>query len=93
VEFRPRDLRLALVEASEGRVGSLADRLLLTCFQYDPALGRYTPAVNAALRLLGLLTVAVLGGFILSSVLKEGKSGRGRVAGEPRRKKEGAVHG
>jgi protein SCO1/2 len=93
LEFRPRDLRLALVEASAGRVGSLVDRILLTCFRYDPTLGRHTPAVNLVLRLLGLLTVAVLGGFILASVLKERKTARNRGAGGPHRERQGTAHG
>ena len=41
VEYAPKDLRLALVEASQGRIGSPVDRLLLYCYQYDPAAGRY----------------------------------------------------
>jgi protein SCO1 len=43
VEFPGRDLRLALVEASQGRVGTSFDRFLLTCYRYDPAARRYVP--------------------------------------------------
>ncbi len=43
VDFKPRDLRFALVEASGGRVGTTLDRVLLTCFKYDPMTQRYTP--------------------------------------------------
>ena len=42
VRFEPRDLRLALAEASEGKVGSPADQVLLLCYRYDPATGAYT---------------------------------------------------
>jgi protein SCO1/2 len=41
VDYDPRDLRLALVEASQGRVGTTLDRVLLKCFRYDPAARRY----------------------------------------------------
>ena len=45
IRFEPRDLRLALAEASEGKVGSPADQVLLLCYRYDPTTGKYTPAV------------------------------------------------
>jgi protein SCO1/2 len=59
------DLRLALVEAGQGRVGTLADRVRLLCYGFDPVRGVYTPAVMAILRVCGVLTLLVLGGGIL----------------------------
>jgi protein SCO1/2 len=62
MDYPARDLRLALTEASGGRIGSLVDHVLLACYRYDVATGRYTPAVMTALRvtaagtLLGLMT-------------------------------------
>ena len=50
VEFAPRDLRLALVEASDERIGTLVDALLLFCFHYDPATGRYSRLALDAVR-------------------------------------------
>jgi protein SCO1 len=64
VEFAPRDLRLALVEASNERIGSLVDQLLLFCFHYDPATGRYSRVALTAVRAGGVLTLAALGGFL-----------------------------
>jgi protein SCO1 len=64
VEYAPKDLRLGLVEASAGRVGSPVDQLLLYCYQYDPVRGRYGAAVMRTVRLLGILTVVSLVGFI-----------------------------
>jgi protein SCO1/2 len=61
VEYPVRDLRLGLVEASDGRVGSATDQILLLCFHYDPSTGKYGFAVMAALRVLGVITVAVIG--------------------------------
>jgi protein SCO1/2 len=60
VEFKPRDLRLALVEASGGRVGTTIDRVLLTCFKYDPMTQTYTPFVFGFVRIGALLSFAAL---------------------------------
>jgi len=65
VEFAPRDLRLALVEASGERIGSLVDQLLLFCFHYDPATGRYSRVALNAVRAGGVLTLAALVGFVV----------------------------
>jgi protein SCO1/2 len=56
-DYAPRDLRLALVESSQGQVGTLADRALLRCYAYDPATGKYGFAVMTAMRTGALLTV------------------------------------
>jgi protein SCO1 len=81
VEFPPKDLRLALVEAGQGRVGTSFDRLLLTCYRYDPASRTYVPI---ALWFVRASALAVLGG--LSVVLgifwrREWKGRRGAAAG------------
>jgi protein SCO1/2 len=65
VEYSPRELRMALVESGEGRVGSPVEELLLYCFQYDPTSGRYGVVVMNVVRLGGLLTVALMAGFVL----------------------------
>ncbi|HEX8118843.1 MAG TPA: SCO family protein [Pyrinomonadaceae bacterium] len=57
IEYAPKDLRLALVESSEGKVGSPVDELLLYCYHYDPATGKYGAAVMNILRAAGVLTV------------------------------------
>lgn len=67
VEYAPRDVRLGLVEAGEGAIGSAVDEVLLYCFRYDPATGQYSTAVLAILRLAGLLTLAALGIYFLVS--------------------------
>lgn len=56
IDYAPKDLRLALVEASEGKVGSPVDSLLLFCYHYDPISGRFAP-VMGVLRAAGVLTV------------------------------------
>jgi protein SCO1 len=63
VDFKPRDLRLALVEAGGGRVGTTLDRVLLTCFKYDPMTQSYTPFVLGFVRIgagLSFLALATL---------------------------------
>ena len=65
LDFPPRDLRLALVEASAGRIGSAVDQALLYCYQYDPATGKYSLVIMNVLRLAGLATVMLLGTFIV----------------------------
>ncbi|MCF4125749.1 electron transporter [Methylobacterium sp. SyP6R] len=60
-----RDLRLALVEAGEGRVGGLADRLVLLCYGYDPQTGIYTPLIRRILAASGLATVLGIGLLVL----------------------------
>lgn len=60
VEYAPRDLRLGLVETSAGTIGGLADQILLFCFHYDPATGRYGAGAMKAIRLGGVATILLL---------------------------------
>jgi protein SCO1/2 len=71
VEYGPRDLRFALVEASAGRVGSPVDTLLLYCYHYDPMTGRYGLAIMRAMRLAGAATVLAIGSFIVMMLRRE----------------------
>lgn len=65
IDYGPRDIRLALVEASDHKVGTPVDRLLLYCYHYDPATGKYGLVLLNVLRLGGVLTVVTIGGLIL----------------------------
>lgn len=60
VDYPPTTLRLSLVEASEGKVGSLVDQLTLYCYHYDASTGTYSAAVMNIMRLAGLVTVMLL---------------------------------
>lgn len=60
VEFSARDLRLALTEAGEGRTGSIVDRVLLTCYQFDPASRRFGPYIVGFMRVGGALIAAAM---------------------------------
>jgi protein SCO1 len=73
VEYSPKELRLALVESSQGRIGSKVEELLLYCFHYDPTVGRYGWAVMTLVRAGGALTVALVLGFIVLMRRREGR--------------------
>jgi len=69
LKFNPKEVRLALMEAADGRAGSIFDRIAHRCFPYDPKTGRHTPRVMQIMR-VGVSLVAVgLGGFIAFTVL------------------------
>ena len=71
VEYAPRDMRLGLVEASEGKIGGLVDAVLLYCFHYDPQIGRYSAMTMNMVRLGGALTLAALASFVLLMLWRE----------------------
>jgi len=65
VQFPAKQLRLALVEAGRGEVGSVVDKVLMRCFMYEPSHKKYGFYIWGAMRLGGALTVLILGGFLL----------------------------
>ena len=71
VEYAPKDMRLSLVEASNNKIGTVADQILLFCYHYDPSTGRYSVAALNLVRAGGILTVAALGAFILLAWRRE----------------------
>jgi protein SCO1/2 len=64
LEYNPKTLRLSLVEASDGKIGTTVDRLLLYCFHYDSSEGRYAPVARNIMRVGGAFAVVALGGFL-----------------------------
>lgn len=76
LDYPSRDLRLALVEAAGGGIGTLTDRVLLFCFQYDPATGRYSSLTLNLIRLGAVVTLAVLGGGVLLMLRREKRAAR-----------------
>src|SRR5271166_2692282 len=65
VEYSPKDLRLGLVEASANRIGSPVDNILTYCYHYDPQTNKHSLIVARVVQLGGLMTVFMLGGFML----------------------------
>lgn len=73
-EYKARDLRLALVEASSNKIGSPVDQILLLCFHYDPATGKYSREAMNFVRAGGVATVLSLAGFVIIMIRKERRS-------------------
>src|SRR5690606_19880285 len=76
LEFSPRDLRLGLVETTQRKIGNVVDQVLLFCFHYDPAMGRYSAVALNSVRVAGALTVLALVGLIGGALLREGSRRR-----------------
>jgi len=79
VEFSPKDLRLAMVQASQNKIGSLVDQVLLYCYHYDPSSGKYSVLILRVLRLAGVATMLLLGGFILLMLRVDAKQRRSQL--------------
>lgn len=73
IEYAPRDVRLGLVEASAGKIGSAVDQIMLLCFHYDPAAGKYGLMIMRVVQVSGLLTMLVLGSYIFTMLRRERK--------------------
>lgn len=71
IRYLPRDLKLSIMEASEGRLGTLTDQLLLFCFHYDADTGAYAFAVKNAVRAGGVITVVLMGLMLVRFWRKE----------------------
>jgi protein SCO1 len=71
IEYKPRDFRLGLVEASANKIGTTADQVLLFCYHYDPTTGKYGMAITQVTRVLGTATVLLLGGFVFIMLRRE----------------------
>jgi protein SCO1/2 len=76
IEYGPRDIRLALIEAADRRIGSAVDQLYLYCFHYDPRSGRYSVAIMRLVRTAGVFTIALIVGGVL--VMRRRERGRRR---------------
>jgi len=74
IEYSPRDLRMGIIDASQGKVGSPVEKVILFCFQYDPTTGKYSLAIIRVVQLGGILTVFILGGYIALKLYQERRS-------------------
>ena len=75
IEYSARDIRLGLIEASEERIGSAIDDVLLFCYHYDPATGKYGAAVLRLVRAGAIATVVVFLSFLTVSLRRERAAG------------------
>jgi protein SCO1/2 len=64
-------VRFALVEASDGKVGNMADQMLMLCYMYDPTVGRYGFAIITLVRVAGILTVVTMAAGIIWMLRRE----------------------
>ena len=79
IEFPPKDLRLGLIQASQNKIGTVVDQVLLYCYHYDPDAGRYSALIGRVLQVAGGITILVLGGFILVMFRLESRPKRQNV--------------
>lgn len=76
IKYAPQTLRLSLVEASQGKVGSTVDKVLLTCFHYDATVGKYTPVAMGIMRVAGVIMVLAVVGVIGGLLVREARHRR-----------------
>jgi protein SCO1/2 len=79
-EVSPRDLRLALIEAASGRIGTIVDRILLTCYRFDPATRRFGPFIRGFMRIGGVMILAAVA-LLLAVLFRAERRRRARVEG------------
>jgi protein SCO1/2 len=84
IEYAAKDLRLSLVEASQGRLGGVVDQLLLLCYHYDPKAGRYGAFAIGTMRAGGAITLVALATFVLVMLRREHKKRKRTLYGLPR---------
>jgi protein SCO1/2 len=71
VEYAPRDVRLGLVEASQNKIGNPVDQILLFCYHYDPATGKYGAIAMNILRTAAASFALIAGAFLLLAFRRE----------------------
>ena len=77
VDYNPQDVRLGLVEASDNKIGTPVDQLLLYCFHYDPSRGKYGFVIMNVIRAVGSATVLALGTFIFVMLRRDSRKKHG----------------
>jgi len=72
IEYSSKDIQFGIMDASQNKIGSVADQIQLYCYHYDPTTGKYGVAIMRLVRIAGALTVVLLGGFVFIMVRREG---------------------
>ena len=91
IDYPERDLRLSLVEASHHRIGSAIDQVMLYCYHWDPARGKYGMVIMNVIRLSGFLTVGLLFTFLIVMFGRDFRAARAASAAQRDLKMRGAV--
>jgi protein SCO1/2 len=81
IEYPGRDMRLGLVDASAGKIGSPIDHVLLFCYHYDPATAKYSASILRIIRLAGVLTILCIAGGILLFRRRELQAAHAKLQG------------
>jgi protein SCO1/2 len=76
IEYHPTDLRLGLVESAHNRIGTPVDQILLLCFHYDPATGKYGLLISRVIQIMGSAFALGLGGFLWTMYRQERRRSR-----------------
>ena len=79
IDYSPKDMRLGLVEASQNKIGTAVDQILLFCYHFDPTSAKYTFVALGILRAAGAVTVLMLGGFIFIMLRRDARQKGMRV--------------
>ena len=79
IEYPSEDIRLAIIESSEEKLGNVFDQIMLYCFNYDPEQGRYGVAIMNAMRLAGLVTLLAMGSFMVVMFKRDRRRRRERI--------------
>ncbi len=66
IDYAPKDVKFALMESADGKIGNTAEQLMLYCFHYDPSTGKYGLSILRVLRIAGIVTLVGLGAMILA---------------------------
>ncbi|HEY3825241.1 MAG TPA: SCO family protein [Bryobacteraceae bacterium] len=80
IEYSPKDMRFALVEASQNKIGNAVDQILLFCYHFDPTSAKYTFLAMTVLRAAGAATVLLLGGFVIIMLRRDSRQKGSRAA-------------
>lgn len=80
IEYSPKDLKLGLVDASSGKIGSMVDQVLLFCYHFDPQSAKYTPFALGLLRVMGGATLLTMGGFVVVMLRRDSRQKGKRAA-------------
>jgi protein SCO1/2 len=78
IEYPSEDIRLAIIESSEEKLGTVFDQIMLYCFNYDPEQGRYGVAIMNAMRVAGLITLVGMGSFMIIMFKRDRRRRRAR---------------
>src|SRR5205807_8656707 len=76
LEYAPRDLQFGLIDASQNKIGNLADALILLCYHYDPSTAKYGLAVMRLIRGGGIATILLIGSYVFFMIRRERRAAR-----------------